>query len=64
MHIVRIAKHGDISSQAESLPWRRVPLAESLPSVNEPEETQTVIEYIKKSTEQQRLLEITTGVKI
>ena len=41
-----------------------VPFHESLPSVNEPEEAQTVIEYIKKNSEQQCLLETTTGVII
>lgn len=41
-----------------------VPFRESLPSVNEPEEAEIVIEYIKKNPEQQRLLETTTGVKI
>lgn len=41
-----------------------VPFSESLPSVNEPEEAQIIIEYIKKNSEQKRLLEVTTGVKI
>ena len=41
-----------------------VPFSESLPSVNEPEEAEFVIKYIKNNPEQQQLLKITTGVKI
>ena len=41
-----------------------VPFSESLPSVNELDEAEVVLEYIKKNSEQKRLLETTTGVKI
>jgi 3-deoxy-manno-octulosonate cytidylyltransferase (CMP-KDO synthetase) len=41
-----------------------VPVSQSLPSVNEPQEADVVLEYINKNTEQRELLESISNLKM